>query len=101
MAFSDDMKNLVNMGISASKDFIDKAQKGAKELGEKGIGKVESMQLRAKAERLMTKLGTQVWIALEEQGRPSVGSDDEQISSVLAEIRRVKDEIEEVEGQGK
>jgi len=54
----------LNKGLAVSRDLLGKAKDKAQELGEKGVLKVEIMQLEDHAGKLVAKLGPQVFEAL-------------------------------------
>ena len=47
MSFSERMKDMIDKGLVASRDFAKKASEKAKELGEKGVLKLEIAQLES------------------------------------------------------
>ncbi|MDR0689770.1 MAG: hypothetical protein LBG08_05850 [Spirochaetaceae bacterium] len=119
MAFSDRMKSFFETGAQVSKDLASKAGAKAQDLGEKGykaskdllqkagakaqdIGettvlKVEIKQLEGQAQKLIGRLGTEVYSALVEHESPGITSETPAIKAVLAEITLVKEAIEKRE----
>ncbi|MDR2630957.1 MAG: hypothetical protein LBC60_08555 [Spirochaetaceae bacterium] len=119
MAFSDRMKNffetsaqvskelvskagakaqdLGEKGFKASKDILQKAGTKAQDLGETTILKLEIKQLEGQAQRLIGRLGTEVYSALVEHESPGITSDTPAIKAILAEIALVKESIEKRE----
>jgi hypothetical protein len=97
MTFAEKMKDLVDKGLTASRDIAIKASEKAKELGAKGVLKLEMAQLEAQAEKLVEKLGAEVYSRLVEKGAASVGRDDPVIAGVLKEIEGLRASIEKKE----
>lgn len=94
MKFADRMKELVEKGAAAGKDLAAKAGEKAKELGTKGKLKVEILQLQSRAEKLMSRLGSEVYGALVEDNKASVARNDPKISATLKEIQGIQASIE-------
>jgi len=53
MTFAEKMKDMVDKGLVASRDLAKKASEKAKELGTKGVIKLEIVQLESQAEKLV------------------------------------------------
>ena len=68
MSFSERMKDMIDKGLDASRDFAKKAGEKAKELGEKGVLKLEIAQLESRAEKLIAKLGAEVYASMVDRG---------------------------------
>jgi hypothetical protein len=94
MAFSDKMRDLIDKGMAASKDLARKAGEKAKELGAKGALKLEIMQQQSHAEKLIAKLGNEVYSTLVEKDQATVSRNTPAIRDVLQEIEKVRDTIE-------
>ncbi len=99
MTFGDKMRDLIEQGMSASKDFVSKAGAKAQDLGEKGVLKFEIMQLEGQAQRLMARLGTEVYSLLGDAGADAVSREEPVIKGLLSEISSVRDSIEKREGE--
>ena len=97
MDFMQKMQDGFNKGLAASRELLHKAKDKAQELGEKGVLKVEIMQLEDQASKLAGKLGVHVFEAFSD-GRTSIEKTEE-ISAIVAEIEAVKKSIEEKERQ--
>lgn len=97
MTFAEKMKDLVDKGLAASRDLAKKASEKAKELGTKGVIKLEIAQLESHAEKLVEKLGAEVYASLVERGAASVTRDDASIASVLKEIESLRAQIDRKE----
>jgi hypothetical protein len=116
MAFSERMKELLDQGVRVSKDLVSKAgekaqdwgEKGlqaskdlmskagakAQDLGEIGVLKIEIKQLEGQAQKLVGRLGSEVYNALVERGMESISVETPEIKAVLAEIAPVREAIE-------
>jgi hypothetical protein len=119
MAFSDKMKDFFETGAlvskefvskagvkaqdlgeksyKASKDFLQKAGAKAQDLGETTVLKMEVKQLEGQAQKLIGRLGTEVYSALVEHESSGITADTPAIKAILAEIAAVKDAIEKRE----
>jgi capsule polysaccharide export protein KpsE/RkpR len=94
MTFAERMKDLIDKGAATSKDLAQKAGEKARELGAKGTLKVEIMQLQSQAQRLIGKLGSEVYSALVESNQATVGRDNPNVSALLKQIEGVRASIE-------
>ena len=97
MSFSERMKELIDRGLVASRDFAKKAGEKAKELGEKGLLKIDIAQLESQAEKLIAKLGAEVYASMVDRNVETVSRDTAAISSILKEIEGLRASIEKKE----
>jgi hypothetical protein len=97
MTFAEKMKDMIDKGVVASRDLAKKASEKAKELGEKGVIKIEIAQLESQAAKLVAKLGAEVYAGLVERGSASVSRDDPAITGMLKEIEGLRASIEKKE----
>ncbi|MDR3276702.1 MAG: hypothetical protein LBT11_05780 [Treponema sp.] len=119
MSFSDRMKELMEQGAAVSKDFMSKAgekaqdwgergfhvskdfvfKAGAKaqDLGERGVLMLEIKQLESQAQKLLARLGSEVYTQLVEQNAPSLDAAGPAVKSLLAELAVLKEGIEKRE----
>ncbi len=97
MTFAEKMKDMIDKGVVASRDLAKKASEKAKELGAKGVLKLEIVQLESQAEKLVAKLGAEVYAGLVERKAASVSSGDPAIAGALKEIERLRAEIDRKE----
>jgi len=97
MSFSERMKELIDRGLVASRDFAKKAGEKAKELGEKGLLKIDIAQLESQAEKLIAKLGAEVYASMVDRNVETVSRDTAAISSILKEIEGLRATIEKKE----
>jgi len=94
MTFGERMKELLDQGVEASRDFAAKAGAKAKDLGERGMIAIEVKQLEGQAQRLLGRLGNVAYLAFTEQDRDSIGKDMPEVRLILAELADVRDSIE-------
>jgi enoyl-[acyl-carrier-protein] reductase (NADH) len=97
MTFAEKMKDIVDKGVAASRDLAKKAGEKAKELGAKGVLKLEIAQLESHAEKLVAKLGAEVYASMVDRNVQSVSRDTAAISSILKEIEGLRTSIEQKE----
>jgi hypothetical protein len=97
MAFSDRLKDMVEQGLAASKDFAAKAGAKAQDLGERGVIVLEIKQLEGQAQKLVKRLGAEVYRILAEQEEKTVSAEDPVIKSLLDELVSVKGAVEKRE----
>ena len=94
MTFSERMKGLLDQGVAASKDFAVKAGAKAQDLGERGVLMLEIKQLESQAQKLLSRLGNEVYRAFTDRDQSSVDRDAPEIKVILAEIASIRDTIE-------
>ncbi|MDR0377551.1 MAG: hypothetical protein LBH70_07135 [Spirochaetaceae bacterium] len=92
-------QDLGERGINVSRDFVNKAGAKAQDLGERGVLMLEIKQLEGQAQRLISRLGAEVYKAFAERGESSVSSDVPVIQSLLAELAVLKLGIEKREAE--
>jgi t-SNARE complex subunit (syntaxin) len=95
MGFWDRIDDLVNQGLSSSRELLNQAKEKAKDLGEKGLLKYEIVQLERQAREKLTQLGRRVYDDLTERGQASVSRGA--LKELLNEIRELKGRVEEKE----
>ncbi len=93
MAFSDNIKQFVEQGMSASKDILSKVGDKAQQWGELGVLKMEVLQLRNQAQKLTAKLGAEVYEVLVEKGQLTVSKDSPAIRDTLSRIQELESAI--------
>jgi hypothetical protein len=96
MTFSERMKELLEQGAQVSKEFAAKAGVKAQELGERGVLMLEIKQLEGQAQKLMARLGTEVYNCFD-AGAEMVSSEIPAIKGVLTELASVRAAIEKRE----
>ena len=97
MTFSEQLKNLLDKGLDASKDILNKAGSQAQVWGDMGRLRFEILQLRSKARSLTTRLGADVYELLIEKGEPMIGATTDGIAQTLKELQSLEREISEKE----
>jgi hypothetical protein len=97
MTFSDRMKELLDQGAQASKEFLNKAGAKAQDLGERGVLTLEIKQMEGQGRKLLERLGNAVYRRLAEEGADSVSSGDPGVKDILAELGSLKGAIEKRE----
>jgi len=97
MTFSERMKELLDQGVAASKEFALKAGAKAQDLGERGILTLEVKQLESQAEKLLSRLGNEAYQTFVERNRKTLNRNTPEIEDILAEITTVRETIEHKE----
>ena len=97
MTFSERMKEMLDQGLTASKEFAVKAGAKAQDLGERGILMLEIKQLESQAQKLLARMGNEAYIAITERDQSSINRDTVEIRTILDELAVVKDAIEKKE----
>ncbi|MFP4115532.1 MAG: hypothetical protein ACOC2Y_10100 [Spirochaetota bacterium] len=97
MDFWDRMKNAMEKGLDGSRELLSKAKDRAQDLGERGVLRLEIMQLENQAEKLIGKLGTRAYEALVQEQRLQIDKQTEGIAELIKEIDDVHDKIREKE----
>jgi hypothetical protein len=99
MTFSDRMKELLDQGWTASKELAVKAGAKVQDLGERGILMLEIKQLENQAQKLLGKLGNEVYKAYAECGQTAINIDGPEYKGIMDEISSVKNAIEKKESE--
>lgn len=94
MSFMENIQKALSQGFDASKEFLEKAGHKAKEMGEKGVLKLEIMQLNSQVEKLCAKLGAQVYLQLDESKDKPVNFELPEVAHIIEAINEAKDIIE-------
>lgn len=97
MTFAEKMQVLINKGVAASKELANKAGEKAKDLGAMGALKLEIMQLQSHAEKLIAKLGTEVYATLVDANHATVSRETPAIRDILKDIEELRARIERKE----
>ena len=97
MTFSDRMRELLDQGVAASRDFAAKAGAKAQDLGERGVLMFEIKQLEGQAQKLIGRLGTEVYQAFTERGDEILSKDSAPVKALLSEITTIRESIEQKE----
>ena len=94
MTFSERMNELLDQGMTATKEFAVKAGAKAQDMGERGVLMVEIKQLEIKAKKLIGSLGNEAYHAFAELNLPGITNDMPAIRDILEEIAQVREAIE-------
>jgi hypothetical protein len=97
MTFSERMKELLDQGVAASKEFALKAGAKAQELGEQGILMVEIKRLEMQAQKLLTRLGNETYKAFAERNQDSLDKASPEIESLMSDLGKIRESIEQKE----
>ncbi|MDR0300940.1 MAG: hypothetical protein LBI04_01345 [Treponema sp.] len=99
MTFGERMKEMMDQGLAASKDFAVKAGAKAQNLGEQGILMLEIKQLEGQAQKLLTRLGNDTYIVFTERDQDTIARDQVEFKSTLKEIAIIREAIEKKEAE--
>jgi len=99
MTFSERMKDLLDQGWAASKEFAVKAGNKAQDLGERGLLMWDIKQLENQAQKLLARLGSDVYIAFKEQDQSTIDRETAEFRTTLDELTAIKDQIEKKEDE--
>jgi hypothetical protein len=94
MTFAEKMQDIINKGVAASRDLANKAGEKAKDLGAMGVVKLEIVQLQSHAEKLIARLGNEVYMMLVDRNHATVSRDTPSIRDNLKEIEALRTRIE-------
>jgi peptidoglycan hydrolase CwlO-like protein len=97
MGFRDRVQDAINQGLKSSRELFDKAKSKAKDLGEKGVLRIEISQLDNQIEKLFAKLGSSVYRVLVEEEHNTVSRSTPEVKELLDDISDVRGRIEEKE----
>ncbi|MDR1374200.1 MAG: hypothetical protein LBJ24_04435 [Treponema sp.] len=117
MTFSERMKFLLDQSFQASRELaakagekaqglgeksvelMNKAADKAQDLGERGVLMLEIKQLEGQAQKLVARLGSEVYRIFVEQGERSLSADAPAVKAVLDEIALIRESIEKREAE--
>ena len=97
MTFSERMKDLLEQGWTASKEFAIKAGEKAQDLGERGILMWDIKQLESQAQKLISRLGSEAYAAFTERGQTTIDKDSIEFRIILDELSQIREQIEKKE----
>jgi hypothetical protein len=86
-------------GYQASKELLNKAGAKAQDLGERGILMLDIRQLEGRAQKLISRLGSEAYALFADKGASQVSADDPVISAILSELAGIKESIEKREAE--
>ena len=91
------IEKAVGQGLDASREVLDKAREGAKDLSEKGVLKFDVMQLERHSMKVLSRLGQEVYDAFGVRNQTSVARDTVGVKELVAELGDIERRIEEKE----
>ena len=97
MTFSERMKDMLEQGWAASKEFAVKAGAKAQDLGERGILMWDIKQLENQAQKLLTRLGNEAYIAFSDHNQQTIEREAVEFRTILDELTIIKEQIEKKE----
>jgi hypothetical protein len=93
------MKDLLEQGWTVSKEIAAKAGAKAQDLGERGLLMWDIKQLENQAQKLLTRLGSEVYIAFKDRDLTTVDRDSVEVRTILEELEIIKNQIEVKENE--
>jgi len=97
MTFNERMKDLLEQGWSASKEFAIKAGAKAQDLGERGLLMWDIKQLENQAQKLLSRMGNEAYIAFTEKNQTSIEREAVEFRTILDELANIRVQIEKKE----
>ena len=97
MNFSERLRGAFKRDMGTSKDLLHKAGNKVEDLSIKGMLKIESAQLETYVDKLVARLGKEVYASFVDMDHPSVNRDAPLISEILDELRVLHLRIESKE----
>ena len=94
MTFAEKMHAIIDKGVAASRDLANRAGEKAKDLGAMGVMKLEIHQLESQAEKLIARLGAEVYMTLVDRNQAAVSRDSPLVQGMLKEIEGLRGRIE-------
>lgn len=93
MDFWDRLKNTMEKGLDGSKELFGSLKERTQDLGERGVLRLEIMQLENQAEKLVGKLGARVYESLVSEGAASVDRTTAGVDELISKIDDVRQQI--------
>jgi hypothetical protein len=97
MTFSERMKDLLEQGWTASKEFAIKAGAKAQDLGERGLLMWDIKQLENQAQKLLTRMGNEAYIAFTDRDQTVIEREAVEFKTILDELASIREQIEKKE----
>lgn len=85
-------------GLDASREVLDKARVGVKDLSEMGVLKFEVAQLERQSMKVSSQLGHEVYDAFTARGQHTVSKNTAGVKELVTELADIERRIEEKEG---
>ena len=95
MAFKENFQKYLEKGVQVSKEAWTKAESAVTKFGDESVLKIEKTQLQSKLKKEIMALGQSALEAFAEKN--SLSSEEEPFATHLAEIKRLKTEIQQRE----
>ncbi|AEJ19203.1 hypothetical protein [Gracilinema caldarium] len=99
MSFGDKLKGYFGKGMETTRDLMAKAGAKAQDLGEKGVLKLEIAQLQGQVQKLLGRLGSEVYTAFVDKGIDTISFSDPEIKALIDQIADLKKSIEKRENE--
>ncbi len=99
MSFWKSMEEIVNQGLSVSREVWGKAKEKAMDLGDKGILKYEIMQLEKEASNKFFELGTKVYEILVKENKNTVSKSTAGVKELILEIKKLEETVNRKENE--
>ena len=93
MSIEEDIKELFEQCVNVSKEFVVKTGEKAKDLGERSMLMLDIKQTESKIQKLMCKLGEEVYRAFMEKEIAVIQYDDFIVERILKEIAVQKESL--------
>ncbi len=93
MAFMDDIKHYVELGLNVSKDALSRAGDAVTKFGDESVTRLEKKQFESKLRNEVLEIGYSVLKAFEEDNKESLAKDDEEIAAKIQNIKKFREEI--------
>lgn len=91
------IEKAVGEGLDVSREVLDKAREGAKELGEKGVLKFDILLLERQSMKLRSRLGQEVYDAFGARAQQTVSRDTVGVKELIADLADIERRIEQKE----
>jgi len=97
MTFNERMKDLLEQGWTASKEFAIKAGAKAQDLGERGLLMWDIKQLENQAQKLLARMGDEAYVAFTDKNQTTIDREAVEFRTILDELANIKEQIEKKE----
>jgi len=97
MTFNERMKDLLEQGWTASKEFAIKAGAKAQDLGERGLLMWDIKQLENQAQKLLSRMGNEAYIAFTDKNQTTIEREAVEFRTILDELANIRVQIEKKE----
>ena len=98
------IERVLEQSLETSREVLDKARSGAKELGESakelgevGVLKFDVLQLERRSAKVLSQLGHEVYEAFGERGRKTLSRDTDGVKELLTELHDIERRIDDKE----